>query len=337
VNIVELPPNQLHHFYCGGAAIARFRGTPANDDHAPEDWVGSATAMFGSDGRGLTRLADGRLLRDAIAENPAAYLGPEHEAAHGADPCLLVKLLDAGERLPVHFHPDDAFARERLGLAHGKTEAWEIVEADAGAQVWLGFREDVDTETVEGWIRHQNRDGMLEALNPVPVTAGDAVFVPAGLAHAIGEGIFMVELQEPADLSVLLEWTGFEIDGERDGHLGLGFDVALQALRTKAVDGQELAALKRGSSSDERRLLPEAADAFFRAERLRPDPSVLLEPAFSILVVLDGSGRLKTESGEIAVDSGQTFLVPHGAGEAQLTGDVHVLRCLPPAPRGGAA
>ena len=40
------------------------------------------------------------------------------------------------------------------------------------------------------------------------------VLVPAGVLHAIGEGVLLVELQEPEDLSILLEWRGFELDGD---------------------------------------------------------------------------------------------------------------------------
>src|SRR5436305_12103630 len=123
MNPVELAPNQVHQFYRGGEAIASFRGIPSTDDHAPEDWVGSTATMFGTDGAGLSALPDGRLLRDAIAADPVAYLGPEHTTEYGTDPALLVKLLDPGERLPVHFHPDGAFVRDHLGAPHGKTEA----------------------------------------------------------------------------------------------------------------------------------------------------------------------------------------------------------------------
>ncbi len=52
-----------------------------------------------------------------------------------------------------------------------------------------------------------------------------------GWSHAIESGIFVLELQEPTDLSILLEWDGFAVDGDKDGHLNLGFDVALDALR----------------------------------------------------------------------------------------------------------
>jgi mannose-6-phosphate isomerase len=341
VNPIELAPNQLHRFYRGGEAIARFRGIPSTDDHAPEDWVASTATTFGSDGAGLSALPDGRLLRDAIQADPVSYLGPAHTAQYGTDPALLVKLLDAGERLPVHFHPDQEFARSRLGLAHGKTESWLIVEThDERPRVWLGFREDVDLEVLAGWVDRQDRAVMLDALNELTVAPGDCLFVPAGLPHAIGRGIFLVELQEPSDLSVLLEWTGFDVDGRRDGHLGLGFDVALQSVRRGALRGDELAELKSQTTAapesrpGARMLLPVAASAFFRAERLRPAPAVFIEPAFSILVVVEGDGTLDTEGGKAALSGGASFLVPHAAGPGELTGPVDVIRCLPPAPTG---
>lgn len=335
---IRLDANQLHRFYRGGERIARFRGIRSEDEYAPEDWVGSTTTIFGEDGRGLTPLADGRVLRDVIAADPEGFLGPAHVRCYGSDPMLLVKLLDAGERLPVHCHPDREFARRHLGLAHGKTEAWLIVDAQ-DASVHLGFRDDVDADTVAGWVERQDRDAMLAALNELRVEPGDRVFVPAGLPHAIGNGILLIELQEPSDLSVLLEWTGFDVDGMRDGHLGLGFDVALRCLVRRAVGSDEVARLKRATrDAPEARpgaatLLPPEADPYFRGERLRPDPLVSLEAGFSILVVVDGRGRLETDRGdEVALARGETVLVPHAAGATELTGDVEALRCLPPSP-----
>src|SRR4051812_1784937 len=224
---VALPPNILRHFYAGGERIAALRGTePA--DHTPEEWIGAANTTFDGS-RGLSHLPDGTLVRDAIERDPEAFLGPEHVARFGTDPALLVKLLDAGQRLPVHFHPGREFAARELGLAHGKTEAWLIVEADPGASVWAGFDREGELAEVREWIAAQDSRAMLAAMRELPVRAGEAVFVPAGAPHAIGEEILMVEVQEPTDLSVLLEWDGFELT-EADGHLGLGWDTALQAL-----------------------------------------------------------------------------------------------------------
>ena len=234
-----LPPNQFHRFYSGGARIDALRGVPEGEDGRPEDWVGSTATSFGSDTEGLSRLEDGRVLRDAIAEDPEGFLGPDHVERFGADPALLVKLLDAGQRLPVHFHPGRAFARERLGMGFGKTECWIILEAEPDAAVHVGPREPLDPATVRGWVDTQDADEMLAALQRVPVAAGDAVLVPAGTLHAIGAGILLLELQEPTDLSVLVEWKPFGVtDGSE--HLQLGWEAALEAMDTEPADVEAL-------------------------------------------------------------------------------------------------
>src|SRR5687767_11037634 len=73
-----LPPNVLRHFYAGGARIAALRGLELQSDRMPEEWIGAVNTAFGSQDRGLSRLEDGRLVRDAIAADPEAYLGAEH-------------------------------------------------------------------------------------------------------------------------------------------------------------------------------------------------------------------------------------------------------------------
>jgi mannose-6-phosphate isomerase len=335
VRPLALGPNLLRRFYRGGARIAELRGIPQGDERAPEDWVGSVTTSFGSLEEGLSRLEGGDTLAAAVAARPEEFLGPEHVERRGADPGLLVKLLDAGERLPVHFHPDGAFAREHLGSSHGKSEAWVVIAADGeDPVVHLGLRHEVDAATLAGWVERQDTGAMLAALNRVRVAPGDAIFVPAGVLHVIGEGVFIVELQEPSDLSVLLEWEGFDVDGRADGHLGLGFDTALRSADRSPLASRALERLaaKRGNGgrSGVERLLPAEADAFFRAERIRPGGSSPLPQEFSILVVLDGEGKLVTEGGELELWRGRTALVPYAAGEGSLEGELDVLRCLPP-------
>jgi mannose-6-phosphate isomerase len=337
---IQLGPNQPPRFYRGGSGIAKLRGSPWSECFAPEDWVASTTTLFGRPSDGLTRLPDGQLLRAAIAADPIGYLGRAHTERYGPDPALLVKLLDAGERLPVHCHPGRDFAHRHLGCRYGKTEAWIVVgTAGPGATVHLGFRRPVDTATVAGWVSAQDTDVLLGALNRVEVTSGDAILVPAGLPHAIGAGVLLVELQEPTDLSVLLEWDGFALDGAAEGHLGLGPELALSCLDTSGWDRTRLAGLCRAAGPPVRgapvRLLPPQADGFFRAERIRPNgKAVTLAPSFAVLVVLDGAGWLVTEEGaKCPLRRGDTVLVPHGAGRAEVWGPVDAIRCLPPDPR----
>ena len=273
----RLLPTRVYRFYRGGALIGRLRGEPETDDVFPEDWVGSVTPAH-NPGRddpdeGLSRLADGRLLRDAIAADPIAWLGEEHLARFGTSTGLLVKLLDAAERLPVHVHPDRTFARQMFDSPFGKTEAWIVLDTrDGEADVWVGLRESVEAERYSRWIEEQDTDRLLSSLNRISVRRGDVVYVPAGVPHALGAGLLIAELQEPTDYSILCEWRGFPIRPE-DSHLGLGWAAAMAALDLSAhepVLG-----------------LPAEARSFFWA-----DWQLEANGRFAILLVVEGEGRI---------------------------------------------
>jgi mannose-6-phosphate isomerase len=338
---VLLPPNPLARFYRGGERIERLRGASdhSGSSDGPEDWVGSTTTALGSDHDGLSRLPDGRHLRDAIEQDPTGFLGPEHVRRWGSNPALLVKLLDAGERLPVHFHPGRIFAREELGLPFGKTEAWIIVSAEPGAVMHLGLKEPLQRSTLESWVSEQDATVMLDALHEFPVTPGTVLFVPAGTLHAIGSGILLVELQEPTDMSVVLEWDHFGVtDGSE--HLGLGWERVLDAVDVKAARADDLL-VHSGPTAPEKPmtdLLPSSAAPYFRAQAITThgDP-VHLEPAFSILVVLDGWLKVWSDLAHpLDLHRGDTALIPYAAGRTTLDGHARLIRCLPPAPEAGA-
>ena len=322
---IALPANQpADRFYRGGPQIAALRHVDYLGGNIPEDWVGSTTTLFGESDLGLTRLPDGRLLRDVVSEDPKSWLGDQHLEAFGVDTKLLTKLLDAGQRLPVHVHPDGAFAAEHLGRAHGKTEAWVILTPGT---VYLGFREDVPEEVLADLVARQDVDGMLKKMHAIDVGTGDAVLVPAGFAHAIGDGILLVEVQEPEDLSILLEHAGFDLPEGSILDLGLGWDLALKAVDFRGRDASEIedhlvTRAKDGS------VLPEAADTFFRVQQVRGGSQV--HASFGVGVILDGEGVLAWESGSMPVTPGQSIVVPFAAGELTLTGDVSALWCLPP-------
>jgi mannose-6-phosphate isomerase len=337
---VLLPTNQFPHFYRGGDRIGALRGGPGGPMR-PEEWIGSTVTRFGEELSGLTglsRLPDGRLLRDAVADDPRGWLGPEHLDAFGQSSELLVKLLDPDQRLPVHFHPDKAFARQHLALDHGKTEAWIVLEAPPAAGVGLGFTQAMSKDAVLGMVERRDSAGLLASLHRRAISRGDTILVPAGVPHAIDAGVLVLELQEPTDLSALLEWEGFAVDGARDGHLGLGFPAVLDALRLDPLADDELAALVRApglTGGDPRSLLAERAAGYFRAELLPRAGTV--GQGFAVGLALDGSGEVRTEhGGSLAVERGSAFVVPWSAGRWDAPG-AELVACRPPLPALAAA
>ena len=326
----KLPSNQFDHFYRGGNRIGALRNGPGGPMR-PEEWIGSITTRFGEAEQGLSHLSDGALLRDAIKADPDGWLGADHITNFGLSTEILVKLLDPDQRLPVHYHPNKAFAKTHLGLDHGKTEAWIILEAPVGSGVGLGFVTKQNKEDLLKLVRAQDSAALLASLRRTEVKVGDAVLVPAGVAHAIDAGIFVLELQEPADLSALLEWEGFAVDGIKDGHLGLGFETVTDALKLDPLTDAEFDSLiihNTFSGGTMRTVLPLKSNGYFRAH-LAPG-SGELPGGFAIVLVLDGSGEIKFASAPtMSITKGDAVVIPFSAGAYSLSGSNAII-CRPP-------
>lgn len=323
-----LPPNPIQHFYRGGDRIAALRGVEQLTEFQPEEWIGSTVSRFGEPGVGPAVTAEGPLA-DLVAANPEAWVGGPG-ARNASDVGVLVKLLDARQRLPVHVHPDRAFAAAHLDCPYGKTEAWFVLDADPGSALYLGWKADIDPDELARRRDAQDSEWMLAHMNEIPARVGMGVLVPAGTAHAIGEGVFVAEVQEPTDFSILLEWS-VTTSTREESHLDLGFDAAMGAVSHERLAGDALAALISQAGDPQpgpERMLPAEGDGFFRL--LRGAGSGGEYPAsYAVVIVTSGSGSLRSETGEIAVASGEAYAVPHAFGPWRVTGDATVLACLP--------
>jgi mannose-6-phosphate isomerase len=338
---VSLPANQPQQFYLGGPQIEAFRGEPsaetshptsrfaADPTRTPEDWIASTLSKFGSLD-GATRLPGGEshggeLLSDAVTAHPEEFFSPAHIARFGANPALLVKLLDAGERLPVHCHPDRAFAGAHLGSLFGKTEAWIIIGTQGDdPHVYLGFNRD--------WFVSQDGAQILGSMNRISVQTGDAIFVPAGTPHAIGAGAFIIELQEPTDFSVMLEWRDFGMPDRRVEQLGMSAELSLQCFDRHHFGDSDLALCHRHAAPGDPgsvALFPAQAEPFFQAHEIIVQDSVELDAQYAVLIVVGGTGTLTTSTSELELRRGSTVLIPYSAGPTTLHGSLHVIRCLP--------
>ena len=250
---------------------------------------------------GLTRTVDGKALCEILTEKD---LG-ENAKAFPFFP-MLIKFIDARDNLSVQVHPSDDYA-----LAHensfGKTEMWHILEAEAGAGIYLGFKKDVAKEEFEGAIA-ENR--LTELLNFYPVKAGETYFIPSGTLHAIGRGCLICEIQQNSNLTYrVYDYGRLGKDGKpRELHVEKATRVTN---RSAFVPNFVSAETPDGTVIGCNKYFHVLTRKVSGRVELSPDPH-----SFRCLTVVGGSGKLGTET---AV-KGDSFLLPAGAS-LTLEGD----------------
>jgi mannose-6-phosphate isomerase len=331
---VLLPPNPVQHFYRGGDRIAALRGIVPETDHQPEEWLAATVSRFGDPVTGLAVTDTGAVLRDLVVADPVTWTGPQ-QGRDAADLGILVKLLDARQRLPVHVHPGRDFAVRHLDCPYGKTEAWYVLDTEADCAVHVGWNADLDRDELARRRDAQDSEWMLAHMNRVVVREGMGVLVPAGTAHAIDGGIFVAEVQEPTDFSILLEWS-VTTSTREESHLDLGFDTVMPAVSHERLAPEALAALisEAGTTTAGptfRSLLPAAADPYFRLwdAAVRGTASTDRPAGFAVVLVTDGDGELVGAGGRVAASRGQVFAVPHAFGAWRVEGEAAVLVAEP--------
>lgn len=332
---VPLAPNLIDHFYRGGDRIARLRGIEQTSEFQPEEWLGATVSRAGVGGEvGLAKTLDGMLLRDLVAADPQAWTGTK-DASGPSDVGVLVKLLDARQRLPVHVHPTREFASSHLGCPYGKTEAWFVLDAEPGTAVYVGWSAPVERDELDRRRDAQDSEWMLSHMNRVEVEVGMGILVPASTAHAIDAGIFVAEVQEPTDFSILLEWS-VTTSSREESHLDLGFETAMGAVSTDALRKDELDRLVVRSDLSVRgpqaiSLLPEAADAYFRLKYAAPEDETALafDSGFAVVLATEGKGALIGAGGEVDFVAGDVFAVPHSFGPWEVRGAGNALVSAP--------
>ncbi|MEI8206389.1 MAG: hypothetical protein WCG03_05880 [Kiritimatiellales bacterium] len=339
---LQLAPNYVWRSYPGGAALRVFRGSPRGDDnHFPEDWLASTVRARNGEkqqkvAEGLSHLmVDGEelVLSELIAANPEWFWGRQIPPVNAADQTgVLIKLLDSSVRLHLQAHPDREFVRRHFDGNAGKTECWYILSARAeDAYVYLGFQHPPSKAEWARMIREQDLAAMHACFEKIPVKPGDCLMVPAGIPHAIGAGIFMIELQEPADWVVRCEFSagGYVLPHEAR-FMGLELDdvlpmfdyseYSLAAISTGLL--QKPAVLRRTETFVEERMIHERHRVFFRLRRFSGTGAADWtggEPA--VLIALKGSGVLQGAFGAVAITAGETWLLPGAVQEWKWSSD----------------
>ena len=290
---------------------------------------------------GRSRVADGPLagqtLREVLERHGPAVVGRTAVArAWAARFGLLIKFIDATDRLSVQVHPDDAYASAHVPGESGKTECWVVVHAEPGAWLINGLRPGTTRDRFADALK---KGRIEELLATRPVKAGDFVWVPAGTVHAIGPGIVLAEVQQNSDLTYrVYDWGRVGLDGkprpiqvaEALESIRFAGDPARQPAtgRPVAVPGGDAAASPapaggRGKTSDETglvidHLVDSAAFSLSRIILDRRPWAADTRGSCAVLVVLAGKARLATGDGQTPIRAGDTILVPADAKEYAL-------------------
>lgn len=348
-----LEPNRVWRSWKGGAVLDRLAGEAESaDGYFPEDWVGSMTRAINPgrehlvEGIGTARTCDGQVLsmERVYTEQPVEAMGDAHVSTYGPQPQLLVKLLDSSMRLQIQAHPSAAWAREHLDSPNGKTEAWYVLATrQPEAWVYFGFQRPPTPAQWKRIVREQDTDAMLACFDRVPVKPGDVLLVAGGVPHAIGPGLLMVEVQEPTDYVVRCEFAhGGLTSDEIAQTMGLGLEAVMDLFDYTAYSAADVhrrfgprpRRLGNAPGGSETVLL--GADRTDRLELRRIETTgeapcpLEMDNRFSILIVLDGTGRLVADGNALDLRPFSRVFLPAAVETARLQGRLTVTRCLPP-------
>ena len=276
---------------------------PAAGKPVGEAWL-TAESCVANDGP-----HEGTSLAELTRQNPEAFGG----TAAGEFP-LLVKTLFPREKLSVQVHPNDAQA-EALGLGLGKTECWYVLSAEAGAELALGFREEISLEQIRSAIA----DGTLEQkLRYLPVKTGDMVFVEAGTVHSIGPGMVILETQEYSDITYRL----YDFGRPRELHVDAGLAVTRTSTHAGLVTPVDMGEFERLITSNYF-----VVDRFSLAEK---DVPLGLRGQMQMLFAMSEEVLVVSEAGGARLTPGSVVVLPAEGVEYTLRGKGNVIRIAQP-------
>lgn len=228
------------------------------------------------------------------------YLGEE---AKGFP--LLIKLIDACDKLSIQVHPNDEYAMKNEG-EYGKTEMWYIVDALPGSKLVYGLS-GYDPDT----FRKALADGECEKyLNYVDVKKGDVFFIPSGCVHAIGAGILIAEIQQSSNVTYrVYDYMRRGKDGRlRELHVDKALDVIVD------YKPEEIEKIRYSCGHHEGCL---ADCKYFRVDRYTGgDVTLDAENGFVHILCLDG----KAEANGVSFSKGESIFLPAGLGKVKVSG-----------------
>lgn len=253
----------------------------------------------------------GKTLHEVATEQGPQLFGRHHPQRQFP---LLFKYLDAKRTLSVQVHPNDAQGALLDPPDLGKTEAWVVLAAEPGSQIYAGLKDNVDRQQLAAAVESGTSDQCLHAFEPA---VGDCLFIEAGTVHAIGAGLVIAEIQQASNTTFrLFDWNRTDADGKPRA-MHIEESLATIDFERGAVDPQKpqptsIAGVERLVDCDKFIL-----DRAHRSEALSLD----LGDRFHLLSVIEGKMTLSWSAGQTLLELGETLLVPAACSEVTLTPD----------------
>ena len=344
--IILLSPNRVWRTYPGGRTLDVLQGCPKPEDsHFAEDWIASTTLAVNNgrealNGEGYSKVElNGKhyLLKKLMDDYPLELLGEKHYKKYGSNTQFLLKFLDGAIRLHIQAHPTITFAQKHLNSNSGKTEAYVILgirEEVSNPYIYLGFQHPASKENFKQAVLNQDSDRILACFEKIYIKPGDIFIVPGGLPHAIGEGIFMIEIMEPTDFVVRLEFErGGYLLPEKARFMGRGIDFALEMIEFKQLTVEQVreqyfcepVLVHRGSNYEELILIGLGQTPCFSVNKLKIAGTYTRKSDnFHVGIVSRGKGIIKAGTGSVPVKKGDRFLIPYKTREVTYTASVEL-------------
>jgi len=259
---------------------------------------------------GVSVIANGPLagkdLRWLMENHARDLLGPAG-AEFGRFP-LLIKILDAQEKLSLQVHPPASIAT-RLG-GESKTEMWYVADAKPGAKLYAGLRRGATRAEFERKIK----DGTVaDCFHRVPVQRGDVMFLPSGRVHAIGAGIVIFEIQQNSDTTYrVFDWNRLGLDGKpRELHI----EQALQCIDFNDFEPAPVKGRSHKAEGGDLLVRDLVSDPLFVVEEVRFADAGSYSTsgtALEIIGVLEGELTIRQNDHRIRLSAGCFCLIPPG-------------------------
>lgn len=277
---------------------------------------GESTVIGGEfDGLTLSKLIENELGLECLGTNCSEFESIE-------DFPILIKLIDADDRLSVQVHPDDEYAAAHEKDVRGKTEAWYIIDCDDDAELIYGFKDDISKEDFRASIENGT---LLDKVNRAKVKPGDVAFISSGTLHAIGKGILLAEVQQSCNTTYrVFDYNRTGLDGKpRELHVDKAVDVTKCTIPEGTLDPVGMPVKHDGYTSI---LLAECryfTMTLIETENLFAGSAD--EKSFTSLIVLDGEGSIKCGDEEYALKKGDSIFIPANSGSYYISGKTKIL------------